>query len=198
MRHTILVVSTTRKTIPCLLLQDTRQKAGRIIARDCMESRKRSTKLFTKAWAMSCTGIILCWSFNLVWDHNSGHPKLLKWLTLRIRRSVSGDWITSRLSVLAEYLACNITLVSASSWFERSARTPLHWPLVTVTAFSPCLKLPPITSSFCGGRWSWPSKQEIAQVNLVLERCSTHLWMVTLKGKKCWLPIQIAGNKNLV
>jgi len=117
-----------------------------------------------KAWAMWCTGIICCRSFNR--NHNSGHPKLLKWLTLRIRTSVCSDWMTSRLSVLAAYLACNIILVSASSWFDRSAWTPLHWPLVTVTAFSPSLKPPSITRSFCGGSWCSPSLQSTADGKL--------------------------------
>ena len=62
-----------------------------------------------KAWAMSCTGIIRCRSFNPVRNHNSGLPKLLKWLTLRIRTSVSGYWITSR------------TRDAISSWCQ-----PLH------------------------------------------------------------------------
>lgn len=113
---------------------------------------------------MWCTGIICSRSFNL--NHNSGHPKLLNWLTLRIRTSVCGDWMTSRLSVLAAYLACNIILVSASSWLDQSAWTSLHWPLVTVTAFPPSLKPPPITNSFCGGSWCSPSLQSAADRKL--------------------------------
>ena len=128
MRHAILVVSTTTKTIPSLLLPDTGQNAGRITARDCMESRKRSTKLFTQSMGDVMHGIICCRSFNPVRNHNSGHPKLLKWLTLWIRTSVSGDWRTSRLSVLAAYFACNIIQAPVVQTSDSAIHRINHYP----------------------------------------------------------------------
>ena len=80
-----------------LFFPDTPQRAGRITACDCMESRERTTHLFTQSEIKRCR------SFTPVRNHNSRQPKLLKWLMLRTRTSVSGDWITSRLSARAAW-----------------------------------------------------------------------------------------------
>ena len=124
--QTILVVNTTTKYIPRLFLPDTSQRlveSQPVIA----WNPGRELHIFSpKAWAMSCTGMKRCRFFTPVRNHNSGQAKLLKWLMLRTRTSVSGDWITSRLSACAAWLACKIILVSASSWFDVSAWTTLH------------------------------------------------------------------------
>lgn len=102
-RQTILVVSTTTETIPRFFFP--------IPAKELVESQsvtawnpERELHIFSpKVWAMSCTGIKRCRSFTPVRNHNSRQPKLLKWLMLRTRTSVSGDWITSRLSARAAW-----------------------------------------------------------------------------------------------
>ena len=116
---------------------------------------------WSKTWTMSSTGIKRCWSFTPVQSRQS---KLLKSSEIK---DISVRQLDNESPI---WLYCVVGMQDhpgvSLSWFDHSAWTSLHWPLITFTAFSPSLKPLQITSSFCRWSWTWTSLQKVTDIKL--------------------------------
>ena len=90
------------------------------------------------------------------------HFRSSKWVTESTATSVSGDRSQFLECVCDACLARSKSLVSASSWSERSSGTISQWPCVRNTVFMSSFK-PPARKTFCWGLRLWVKRLKSAQ-----------------------------------
>ena len=90
------------------------------------------------------------------------HFRSSKWVTENTATSVSSDRSQFLECVCDARLARSKSLVSASSWSERSSGTISQWPCVRNTVFMSSFK-PPARKTFCWGFRLWVKRLKSAQ-----------------------------------